>query len=170
MNTSMFDGVESMVEHIGSADCMDLKQVQGTVSFRPFVAGLLSYSPFWVQFLYTVRRWTLQVMGFDVDLKEATKKLTGETLAISPGESATFFEVLESDGKTYWIAKAPESNLGAVLGVIAEPVPNKPGVSQFHVLTTVRYHNNIGRLEYNMVRPFHHLILWLGMRKAANAM
>ncbi len=50
MDTSMFDNAESVVEYIGHADSMDMKQVQGTVSFRNFVADFLSYSPVWVKF------------------------------------------------------------------------------------------------------------------------
>ncbi len=100
------------------------------------------------------------MMGFDVDLNGTDEILTGETLATSPGEKATFFEVLESDGKTYWVAKAPESNLGAVLGIVAEPVPDQPGVSRFYVLTIVRYHNIIG--VWNIIcAPFHHLLVLL---------
>lgn len=168
MDYSVFDGLECMRERIKSADYMDVKMVEGTASLRGFVASVLSYRPLWVQALYKVRRWTLKVMGFEVDLTHADDVLTEETLTITPGEHATFFNVEESDGQTYWVASAPESHLDAVLAVVAEPVDGGEGVCRFHTLTTVHCHNFMGKLEYNMVRPFHHLLLALAVRKSAD--
>ncbi len=162
MNLQAFEGIGCMQERMRTADHMDVKTGEGDVSLRDFVAGVLSYRPGWIQCLYEVRRWTLRMLGFEVDLTHADDVLTGETLSVKSGENATFFEVIESDGESYWVAEAPESHLAAVFCVVAEPLAG--GGSRFHALTTVHYHNFMGRLEFNMVRPFHHLLIAMAMR------
>lgn len=164
MKSSML--FEPYLDWIGDADSIDHKIVEGPVGLKDFVAALLSYRPAMVRWAYVLRRWQLKVAGFEVDCEHADDQLTAETLSLEPGTKATFFDVLGSDGQTQWVAECPESHLLASLAVRAEST-GKPGINRFHVGTAVKYLGWRGGVEYNCIRPFHHLFLWAAMRHSA---
>ncbi|MBC7815075.1 MAG: DUF2867 domain-containing protein, partial [Burkholderiales bacterium] len=50
-----------------------------------------------------------------------------------------------------------DSHLSAMLGVAVEPLSGDQ--KRFHVVTVVYYHNWAGPLYFNVIRPFHHLVV-----------
>lgn len=151
----MMNGGSMFEAHLSwSPDYYDLKVVEGPATLKEFVAAFLSYRPTIIQYAYRFRRWQMGVMGFELDLDHADDQLTAETLPLTPGEKATFFDIIQSDGESFWIGDCPESHLKAALGVIAVPLPS--GMNRFEVGTAVQYLGWKGRLEFNVVRPFHH--------------
>lgn len=154
-------GMAGLVE---GADHVDVHTMDGTGSVRDLAAGLLSHRPGWMAFLWRVRSGLLRLLGQPGSVEPEPARLTGATLPVAPGEKAGFFTVSRSDGETHWVAGAEESHLAADVGVVAEPLPG--GRKRFHVVTVVRYRNLAGRAYFNIIRPFHHLVVGSAMRAA----
>jgi hypothetical protein len=154
MNVKQFPQLKKYLE---GADHDDVKTVEGALTMREFIARFLLYNPGWVKFLFAVRGVVAKILGLDHAAGE-TPPLTADTLPITPGEDAAFFTVVDSDGESYWIAGIEDDHLDAHVAVIVEPLDG--GISRFHTVTIVHYNNRIGTLYFNLIRPFHHLIVW----------
>lgn len=138
----------------------------GTISLREFVVRFLSYKPGWMKVLWRVRVGLLRVLGQGERDIPQEASFTERTLPVEPGQKAEFFTVVDSDGETYWFAEANESHLGGVIGVVVEPGEESGGIKRFHLITIVRYNNWAGPLYFNLIRPFHHLVVNCFMRSA----
>lgn len=55
-------------------------------------------------------------------------------------------------------AEAKDKHLDGLLGVVLEPLPDQQQ-KLFHVLTVVYYRNWAGPVYFNVIRPFHHLVV-----------
>jgi len=166
MDIGRFARIPVLAEYVDGADHVDVKSGEGLRTLREFVASVLIYQPGWMRALMKVRGWLLMSLGQGKQVVSEKVCMTAESLPVEAGEKVRFFTVTDSDGETYWMAVGEESHLGAALCVVAEPVDGKPGVQQFHVITVVRYRNWVGPLYFNLIRPFHHLIVVAAMRTA----
>ena len=147
---------------VAEADHMDVKVVTGNVSLLQFVAGMFSYYPVWLKNLYRIRWGFVRLLGMKQKGIPAAVTMRPEDVPMTPGEKATFFTVKLAEAERYWVAEAAESHLTAYLGVVMEPLP---AGNRFHVLTIVHYHKWTGPVYFNVIRPFHHLVV----RKMAKA-
>jgi hypothetical protein len=58
----------------------------------------------------------------------------------------------------YWIAETPDDkHLKAYFVVVQEPLGN--AVNRFSVITTIYYKHWTGPVYFNLIRPFHHLVV-----------
>jgi hypothetical protein len=146
-------------------DHADVKTIEGEVSLRRFLAGMLSYYPWWLLGLYRIREFVVKVLGLvEHEKPEVLPELKPEDISFEPGENASFFIVKTAKENTYWVAETPEDNhLKAYFGAVAEDLGN--GLTRFHVFTTVKYLHWTGPVYFNLIRPFHHLVV-LRMMKA----
>jgi len=137
----------------------DVKTIDGAVSLRGFISGMLSCYPGWVIFLYRVRELVVRVLGLvRHEQPESLPYIKPEELSFKPGENASFFIVRQAKEDTYWVAETPvDKHLTAFLGIVAELLST--GQTRFHVFTTVRYIHWTGRVYFNLIRPFHHLMV-----------
>lgn len=152
---------------LGEADHVDVKVVTGDVSLPEFVAGMFSYYPGWIRNLYRIRWGFVRLLGMKQAGIPAAVTMRPEDVPMTPGEKATFFTVTMAEAERCWVAGAAESHLTAYLGVVVEPLaagPQSVG-NRFHVLTIVHYHKWTGPVYFNVIRPFHHLVV----RKMAKA-
>jgi hypothetical protein len=149
------------------ADHVDVKQVEGELGLREFAAGMLAYEPAWLRALYGVRWLFVRVLGMRQEGLAPSMKLTAERVSMRPGDRAGFFTVTMGEEDRYWVVEATESHLTAYLGVVAEPLP--AGRRRFHVLTIVRYHRWTGPVYFNVIRPFHHLVVRQMMKAGVRA-
>ena len=83
--------------------------------------------------------------------------LTPETVPFTKDEMATFFQVYDAKENDYWIATASDKHLDAYLVVATEALSN--GKTSFHVGTIVHYNNMGGPIYFNVIRPFHHIVV-----------
>ena len=89
-----------------------------------------------------------------------------QALPFTPGEKALFFTVRSAREETYWVAQTPpDKHLTAYLGVVAERLAT--GSTRFHVFTAVRYQHWTGPVYFNLIRPFHHLVVRCMMKAGA---
>ena len=58
----------------------------------------------------------------------------------------------------YWIAETPpDKHLRAYFGIVAEPVAND--LKRYYIVTIVHYLHWTGPVYFNLIRPFHHLVV-----------
>jgi hypothetical protein len=99
---------------------------------------------------------------------ESLPSLTAGEVSMTPGDRVTFFIVRKAVEDVYWVSETPEdTHLAAYFGVMVE----KPSQyrSRFHVFTTVRYLRWTGPVYFNLIRPFHHLVVSRMMKHGVDA-
>jgi hypothetical protein len=145
------------------ADVTDIKTIDATLTVRQFVAGLLSYQPGWVQFMFRVRRASMELMHI-AQAEAKPPALTPENLPVTPGEEAFIFTVVEAQEDRFWIGTMHDDHLDADFMAVAEPL--KDGRNRIYAITLVRFNKPIGRLYFRFIEPFHHLIMRTLMNSA----
>lgn len=139
------------------ANHIDVKTVKGDVSMREFIAGMLSYQPGWMTFLYGVRAVFVRTLGMRQAGIPTKTNLSPSQINMQPGQSAGFFKVRTAKEEAYWAVEAEDKHLKATLVVVIEPI--NPKLKRFYVITIVHYHHWTGPVYFNVIRPFHHLVV-----------
>ena len=155
-------GIESRKElepFLRDADHVDVKWVEGRVSLREFIASMFSYFPWWLRFLYRVREIFVYVLGLVKHEQPAVLPEFGpEDVSFELGESVFLFIIRSALEDVYWISETPEDrHLRAFLCIIADTV--KDDLKRFYVVTIVHYKHWTGPVYFNIIRPFHHLVV-----------
>ncbi len=151
--------IKALEKYFENADFTDVKVFEGITTLRRFIASILSYYPCWIIQLYRIRKLLVGLLG--LVKHEAPKELPNlqpEDVSFTPGESATFFIVRCAKEGLFWISETPDDkHLKAYFGVVLEPINNS--VNRFFVITTVYYKHWTGPVYFNLIRPFHHLVV-----------
>ncbi|TDW88286.1 MULTISPECIES: DUF2867 domain-containing protein [Kribbella] len=142
-------------------DEIDVKTGRGDVTLREFVAGALGHSPLWVKGLFAVRMAVAAVLRLETTGVPDSRRLRPETVSFTPGEKNAFFTVVRGEEDHYLLLKVSDNHLDAWLAFITDN--ERPAT--FKVVTLVQFLRPAGRFYYNLIRPFHHVIL-LGMCRA----
>lgn len=139
------------------ADHVDVKTVESEASLRAFLAGLMSYQPGWVTALYGVRAVFVRLLGMRQHGLPQPQRMRPEDIPMVPGSAASFFTVRHAEEEHVWVAGAADTHLDAILAVVMEPTggPRR----RFHVVTLVHYRRWTGPVYFNVIRPFHHLVV-----------
>lgn len=142
------------------ADYKDVKVFEGDKTLRGFIASMLSYHPWWLSLLYAVRKVLVAMLGLEKhELPAALPSPGPENVSFTPGERVAFFIVRCAIEDLFWVSETPEDkHLKAYFGVVKEPLSN--GDSRFYVFTTVFYKHWTGPVYFNLIRPFHHLVVY----------
>jgi hypothetical protein len=149
---------------LADADHIDVKTIESDLSLSAFIAGLLSYQPAWMTFLYRLRWAFVRLLGMKQQGVPRPTRMNPADVPWQPGEAAYFFKVVATALEQYWFAEAAEAHLTAKLGVVAELLTAER--KRFNVVTVVHYNKWIGVVYFNAIRPFHHLVV-NSMMKAA---
>ena len=154
--------------YFDDADYVDIKAIEGEKGLREFIAGLLSYYPWWIVRLYQIREVIAALLGLVKHEKpETLPSLSAQDVSLTPGDAVTFFIVRKAAENLYWVAETPEDkHLSAYFGVVNEKLDHQR--SRFHVFTTVRYLHWTGPVYFNLIRPFHHLVVSRMMKSAVS--
>ncbi len=104
-----------------------------------------------------------QVLRLDTTGIPDSRRLRPEKVSFTPGDQASFFTVVRGEEDHYLLLKVTDNHLIAWLAIITD---NAQPESEFKVATLVKYLRPTGRFYYNLIRPFHHLVL-LSMCSAA---
>lgn len=148
------------------ADHIDVKSIEARATLREFVAGAMSYQPGWMTFLYRVRAVFVRFLGMKQEGIPQGLTLRPEDLPMTPGKYITFFKVTAVEEDRYVCMSIKDKHLTASLAVVAEPLTG--GMQRFYGITIVHYHNWAGPVYFNVIRPFHHLVV-RGMMNAGAA-
>lgn len=146
-------------QYVENADVTDIKVFEGSTTLRRFIASMLSYYPWWIVLLYRFRKLLVRLLGLvNHQAPDALPDLQPQDVSFTPGENVTFFIVRCAEEERFWMSETPEDNhLKAYFGVVREPVTDS--VSRFYVITTVFYKHWTGPVYFNLIRPFHHLVV-----------
>lgn len=139
------------------ADHIDVKSIDGRVNLRAFIAAMMSYQPGWITFLYRVRAVFVRFLGMRQEGIPRASRMRAEDVPMTPGARVAVFTVEQAEENRYWVAVADDSHLKAVLCVVMKPLEGD--LNRFHVLTIVHYHRWTGPVYFNVIRPFHHLVV-----------
>ena len=138
---------------------IDVKTIDGRGDLRYFLSRMLSYYPWWIVLLYRLRELLVLLLGLERHPRpEALPVVEPRALSFTAGDKATFFVVRDACENCYWVAETPPDNhLAAYFGVSVEALSGS--LRRFHVFTTVRYLHWTGPVYFNLIRPFHHLVV-----------
>jgi hypothetical protein len=150
---------------LADADHIDVKTIESDLSLSAFIAGLLSYQPAWMTFLYRLRWAFVRLLGMKQQGVPRPTRMNPADVPWQPGEAAYFFKVVATALEQYWFAEAAEAHLTAKLGVVAELLTAER--KRFNVVTVVHYNKWTGVVYFNARRPFHHLVVSSMMKAAA---
>ncbi len=141
------------------ADHVDVKTVEGEVNLAEFIAAMLSFRPPWLIFFYRIRKVFVRLLGMRQDENpEMLRPLNPEDVPFTPGKTATFFIVRHASKDRFWIVETPDDkHLQAFLGIFKNEV--SPGLNRYFVMTVVHYKHWTGPVYFNVIRPFHHLVV-----------
>ena len=140
-----------------NADHVDVKSFRGQVSMRSFIAAMLTYHPAWLKALYGIRAGFVRLLGMRQPDIPFAATMTADDVPMTAGDYATFFKVEHAKEESYWVSSANDSHLIAYLAVVVEG--DISAERAFHVVTIVHYHNWAGPVYFNVIRPFHHLVV-----------
>ncbi len=160
----VIDDIPEMAPLFEGSSYVDLKTAEGHVTLRQFIAAMLSYYPWWVVLLYRIRTVLVKILGLvEHEAPEVLPSLQAEDVSFIAGDEVTFFTVRLAKEKHYWIGETPEDkHLQAYFGVIVEPLTENR--RRYYVVTIVHYKHWTGPLYFNLIRPFHHLVVNRMMR------
>ena len=146
-------------KYFDKTDFADVKVFEGQTTLRQFIASMLSYYPWWIVLLYRIRQLLVGILGLvKHEAPEQLPNLQPEDVSFTPGENVTFFTVRCAREEVFWISETPDDkHLQAFFGVVKETVNDS--TSRFYVTTTVFYKHWTGPVYFNLIRPFHHLIV-----------
>lgn len=151
-------GIPNLQEIAARCDHIDIKTYRGAGRMDAFITGFISYHPAWIKALYGIRWGFVRLLGMKQEgLSDMGQKMRPEDLPMTRGQAATFFSVEDAQSERYWLVSAADKHLIAYLCVIAEP--ESGGQRDFHVITLVEYRNWAGPVYFNVIRPFHHLVV-----------
>jgi hypothetical protein len=142
--------------YAAGADYVDHKTSRTSLPLREFLAGFLSHYPWWIKALYEVRAGLVRVLGIRQRLGGYQLTPAADQIPFAPGQQATIFKVRQAVEDQYWIAEASDKHLTATLGVVREPAGDQ---AVFHIVTLVHHHHWTGPVYFNLIRPFHHLVV-----------
>jgi hypothetical protein len=151
--------LSELEKYFKNADFTDVKIFEGETPLRDFIASMLSYYPWWIIQLYRIRKLLVGLLGLvKHEEPDDLPNLHPKDVSFTPGEKVTFFIVRCAKEDTYWLSETPDDkHLRAYFGVVTEPVSNS--INRFYVVTTVFYKHWTGPVYFNLIRPFHHLVV-----------
>jgi len=141
---------------LDKADYMDVKTFTSQRALPDFIARMIGYQPGWLKALYTARKALARLLGLS-QVPPSQQHLTAEDVNFTPGGAVGFFTTLDGDPGQYWIGEAADKHLCGYIGVVAEP--NEDGGTRFSTFTIVHYRHWTGPVYFNLIRPFHHLVV-----------
>lgn len=142
---------------LNNVDHIDIKTIEGETTLREFISGFINYLPVWIRLLYTIRMIFVRLLGMRQEGIPTNPNLKPQNISFKPGDKLAFFTVDSAEEDRFFIAVASEAHLSAYLGIVVEPLHEKR--NRFYVVTIVHYHKWTGPVYFNVIRPFHHLVV-----------
>ena len=158
MNTE----VKLIAELVESADHIDVKHITSSASMREFLAAAFGWRPLWLRGLFAARAVLAKAIRLDESIPPRTPALTPAGLDLTPGGKVEFFTVVAAEEDRYTVLEASDNHLAGYLIVQASPcgATETATENRYEVATVVQYRRLAGRFYFNLIRPFHHIVVW----------
>jgi hypothetical protein len=154
--------VPELAALLADADHIDVRGTESEATLREFVAGAIGWRPAWMRALFRARAVLARVLRLrDPDVPLGTPPSPAE-VSFTPGDPVAFFTVTDAAEDRYLALAATDTHLTARLIFTTTPGGDR---SRYELTTVVTYHHWTGPLYFNVIRPFHHLIV-AGMTRA----
>ncbi len=150
-NMAIYQEISRHAHHI------DIKHVDSNLTMNQFIAGVFNYQPSWMTALYRVRQVFVRFLGMHQNGIPRPLQLDPDTLDLVIGEKIAFFDIDDVRANEYLVVSAEESHLKAILMIIREPL--ETDISRYYAVTIVHYNNWAGPIYFNVIRPFHHIVV-----------
>lgn len=150
-----------------SADHVDVKSAESAATLRECVAAAMAWRPAWMRALFRARSVLARVMRLNEPTVPAGKPLAADELSFAPGANISFFTVVSADEDRYLLLEASDSHLAGYLAVVMHP--GEAACARFDAVTLVKYRRWTGPLYFNIIRPFHHLVVAAMVKAAARS-
>jgi uncharacterized protein DUF2867 len=157
------DTIPELADTLSGADHIDVKTAESEASLREFVAGALSSRSAWARALFRARAVLARMLRLREPDVAPAGTLRPEDLSFTPGDKISFFTVAAAAEDRYVVLEAADNHLTGWLVIATSPSGARR--ARFEVATVVTYHRRTGPLYFNLIRPFHHLMV-SGMTRA----
>jgi hypothetical protein len=142
-----------------NCDCFEVRSVTTSLNLPEVISVIFNYRPRWIQFLFVLRRLLASILRLKQERQKQSPALKPEDISFQRGASETKFTVLHGDRNRYWVSRAPaDRHLEAKIAVVLHSVEGKK--KTYKLITWVRYLHWTGKLYFNLIRPFHHIIVF----------
>lgn len=141
-----------LVPLLRGASHVDVVTLAGDRPLREFIAAMMAYEPRWIRLLYRIRRVFVRLIGLRQEGTPVAPRWTPAQVPMSAGEAASFFRVCAAEEERYWAVDHRERHLKAALCVVREE-------NHYSVVTIVHYLHWTGPVYFNVIRPFHHVVV-----------
>lgn len=145
---------------LARADHVDVHRVRTERPLRAFIAATFGYQPRWIAFLYAVRKRFVRLIGLEQEGMPEAVRWRPEDVPMQAGDAASFFTVQAAREDRLWVASVEERHLRGTLAIVRE-------ARGYALVTIVHYRHWTGRLYFNLIRPFHHLVVMAMARAGA---
>ncbi|MGM0931009.1 MAG: DUF2867 domain-containing protein [Actinomycetota bacterium] len=141
-----------------SADHLDTVSAKTSLSLREGISNILSWQPIWLKALFVARGGLARLMRLEHPSGRTNRAPRPAEISLRPGGRLAFFTVSASKEDTYLVLTAEDTHLIAHLIVEVEPTGTEPK-NNFQITTVVHYRRWTGPLYFNIIRPFHNIIM-----------
>jgi len=142
--------------YLDGADHVDVKSATSSAGFREVVARSLSWQPAWLKALFAARVLLARLIRLDEPSAPRGREIRPEDVSFTPGDTMAFFTVADGAEDRFLVVEAADNHLTGRLAVTAEPVAEG---NLYKAITIVHYHRRAGRFYFNLIRPFHHIVV-----------
>ena len=151
----MYRDIERFTE---PAHHLDAVSVYATLSLRECISNALSWQPTWLKVLFLARGGLARLMRLQHPSSGSSRPLRPEEISFHPGDRLAFFKISAGKDDAFLVLTAADTHL--VGHLIIEVDPTDAGTERkFRIITAVQYRRWTGRLYFNIIRPFHHLVM-----------
>ena len=141
-----------------SADHLDAVSAYASLSLSECISNALAWQPIWLKLLFLARGGLARLMRLKHPSSRPGRPLRPEEISFHPGDNLAFFTVSAGKDDAFLVLSAEDTHLVGHLIVEVDPTDTGPG-HRFRIITAVHYRRWTGRLYFNIIRPFHHLIM-----------
>jgi len=149
--------VPELVPLLADADHIDVKTATGDMTMREYIGAMMAYQPAWLRLLFGIRAVFVRFLGMRQGRITRARALKPEDVPMESGSKLAFFRVRMAEEEHLWVVEADDRHLKGTLCIVVEPLQENR--KRFHVVTVVHYHNWTGPLYFNIIRPFHHIVV-----------
>jgi hypothetical protein len=139
------------------ADHVDVKTAESDLSMREFIATALEYRPAWLRGLFAARTVIARLLRLEKPSAPSRPALRAQDISFVPGDEISFFTVLDAAEDRFIILEAADSHLVGYLAFLISP--GERAANRYQAVTVVKYLRWTGPLYFNVIRPFHHLVV-----------